>query len=206
MHDERIQWALNQCLLEDYFLNEAQTYTLEEKKDTGRSELQVHIANENLCVSDFDSKKKCGFFRQESTFGFQKSVDHIIFEKQDTGWVLHLIEMKSTVGAKTWFSIKAKIRTSYFTALALANVLGITIIKVHTYTTFEEEKFTPKSQTVNPATLHHLTGKLAIDPKSDEWDKEKILINVGTQISFPHKAIKMNRSEDNSRLLGALTL
>lgn len=75
--------------------------------------MTLTIENENLCIYDFDNKGKCQFLRTDKKLGMQKSVDHVIFEKCQNGWRLHLIEMKSGVGYKKWIeSIKPKVRTS----------------------------------------------------------------------------------------------
>ena len=126
MYTERVQYAIDNFIMDDYFLEMQNNYHLKEEKDSGKSDLDVTIKNDNLCIYNFDDKKKCNFLRPEKTTGMQKSVDHILFEKIDDGWRLHLIEMKSGVGYKTWLeSIKPKVRTSYLTSLAIADFLGI---------------------------------------------------------------------------------
>ena len=207
MYQTRIQYALDNFIMDQYFLPMSNFYHLKEEKDSGKSDLKLSINHENLCIYDFDNKKKCGFLRTEKTYGMQKSVDHIIFENCSDEWKLHLIEMKSSVGYKTWLeSIKPKVRTSYFTALAIAEFLGIDILitNVRAYTTYEVEKFS-LNETNPRAKVSHL-GYAARDPKRDEWEKGKIFIHIGEEIMIPHTNIQMIKNPETGILEGSLEI
>lgn len=68
--------------------------------------------------------------------------------------------MKSSVGYNTWLeSIKPKVRTSYLTSLAIADFLGIKIIDIVAYTTYDEEKFSANSNKTNPRAFVPSLGK-----------------------------------------------
>lgn len=207
MYSTRVRFALENFIAENYFLEMSHFYHLKEEKDTGKSDLALVVSNENLCVHDFDSKGKCQFLRTDKRSGMQKSVDHIVFEKCQSGWRLHLIEMKSGVGYKTWLeSIKPKIRTSYFTALALADFLGIQIQDTVAYTTYENDKFNDTSILADPRTLVPLLGRAARDANRDEWKKGRIILNVDGEFVIPHKKIQMQRNSISGVLEGQLTL
>lgn len=207
MPDTRVKFALDNFIAEGYFLEAEKMYHLKEEKDSGKSNLTLKIAGENLCIYDFDSKGKCGFLRQEKKYGMQKSVDHVIFEKRSNGWKLHLIEMKSGVGYKTWLeSIKPKIRTSYFTALAIAEFLGIQIQGITAYTTYEKDKFEDAVNRADVRTLIPLLGRVARDPNKDEWKKDRIILNVDEELVIPHKRIQMKRNPSTGVLEGELIL
>ncbi len=209
MFNARVRFALDQFIKEDYFLPVSDTYHLIEKEDSGRSELIVHVQNENLCICNFDGpqKGKCNFLRQEKKYGLQKSVDHVLFEHMEAGWRLHLFEMKSGVGYKTWQeSIKPKVRTSYFTALAIAEFLGIRICECIVYTTYENEKFNMVNQGTNPKTMIPRLGCAARDPYEDEWKKNRIILNVGTELELLHNKVKMKRNPVSEVLEETLTI
>ena len=207
MQETRVKFALDNFIVENYFLKTSNLYHLKEERDSGKSDLTLEIANENLCIYDFDNKGKCQFLRTDKKLGMQKSVDHIIFEKCQDGWRLHLIEMKSGVGYKTWFeSIKPKVRTSYFTALAIADFLGIRIRDAIAYTTYENEKFGDVNNLVNPRTLVPLLGQAARDANRDEWQKDRIILNVDGEFVITHKKIQMQRNPVTGVLEGQLTL
>ncbi len=207
MYSRRIQYALDHFIMQDYFLSMKHSYHLKEEIDSGKSDLEVTINSENLCIYDFDHKKKCSFLRESKTFGMQKSVDHVLFENDSGGWRLHLIEMKSGVGYKTWLeSIKPKVRTSYLTSLAIADFLGIKIIEAVAYITYEIEKFNNDENKANPKIVLPGLGMTVRDPLKDEWGKGQIFLNIGEEIIIPHKKIHMTRNEETGILEGNLLL
>lgn len=207
MYNKRVRYALDHFIMDRYFLPMSNTYHLKEEEESGKSDLNVTVINRNLCICGFDKKKRCDFLRTERKYGMQKCVDHILFEEQPNGWRLHLIEMKSSVGYKTWIEkIKPKVRTSYFTALAIANFLGIRVREAVAYTTFEEEKF---GDIVNKANLKAKVpelGKVARDAYTDEWTKNRLFLDIGEEMQILHKRIKMVKNEATGTLEGILVL
>lgn len=206
MFSQRIQYGLDHFIREDYFLAMEHEYHLKEERESGKSQLIVQVENDNLCICHFDEKRKCNFLRDEKTYGMQKSVDHMIFSKEENEWKLHMIEMKSGVGGDTWKNIKQKVRTSYLTACAIGTFLGICFSDICAYTTYEKEKFNSMADTTDPKVYVPLLGERAIDFKKEEWDKGIIKIQTGDQLIFKHKEIKMKRSEDGTVLEGELEL
>ena len=209
MYNTRVKFALDQFIKEDCFSDTSNLYHLREEQDSGKSDLVLKISNENLCICNFDEQNKgrCTFLREEKKYGMQKSVDHVIFEKTAKGWRLHLIEMKSTVGYGTWIGkIRPKVRTSYFTALAIADFLGIQFYESIAYTTYENDKFAMGNQEENPRGLVPLLGYAARDPYKDEWNKDKIILNVGEELILQHKRVLMTRNAATEVLEGELTI
>lgn len=206
MYDTKVKFALDQFIEANYFLNMKNQYHLKEEKDSGKSDLILNISNDNLCIYNFDDKRKCSFLRLEKKYGMQKSVDHVLFEKVTEGWRLHLIEMKSSVGYSTWQEkIKPKVRTSYFTALAIADFLGIQFCEIIAYTTYENDKF-QIAQGTNPRALMPQLGSVARDPFNDEWEKDRIILNIGEDLILAHKKILMTRNVATGVLEGTLTI
>lgn len=207
MYSKRIQFAIENFIMEEYFLPINSVYYLKEEKDSGKSDLHVTINNTNLCIYDFDNKKKCNFLRPDGKLGMQKSVDHILFEEYSNKWRVHLIEMKSGVGNKTWLeSIKPKVRTSYLTALSIADFLGIQIADVIAYTTYEDERFQGTQNDANPKVMFPALGVVARHPFNDEWNKDCMYINLGEEKKIQHKKIKMVKNVSTGVLEGALTI
>ena len=77
MYSRRVQYALDYFIEENYFLPMENSYDLKEEKESGKSSLNVTIANDNLCIFDFDRKHKCNFLKKDRNIGLQKSVDHV---------------------------------------------------------------------------------------------------------------------------------
>lgn len=207
MYNERIQYALDNFIQSQYFMPMNHSYHLREEKESGKSDLSVTVLNDNLCIYDFDSKKKCGFVRAEKKTGMNKSVDHVLFEKRENGWRIHLIEMKSSVGCKTWREgIKPKVRTSYLTSLAIGEFLGIKIVDAIVYTTYENEKFDNAEYKANPRAMMPQLGVAARDPVIDEWEKDRMYLNLGEELLISHKRIKMTKNEVTGTLEGTLEI
>lgn len=197
MYNSRIQYALENFIEENYFLPMSYSYMLKEKDDLGKSLLKVTVAAENICIEDYDGKKKCGFLKEEKRFGMKKSVDHFLLKNNGDNWDLYMIEMKSTVGDKKWREIKGKIRASLLNIRALCEVLGISIGAVYTYTTYEKESFGTQEKNPDPKTYAAPLGEKISKFKQDEWDKNLIKIKIDEEVELPHKAIKMIRDNQN---------
>lgn len=209
-YDARITFALDKLIAEGYFSGESQLYVLSENATRGESKLTVNIADNNLCIADVDGKKqqhklKCNFTREPQN-GLNKAVDHAIFQRaKGNKWILHLIEMKTTIGRKTWDEIKLKFRASLLDMKALAVFLGIDITEVKSYTTYETYKVQPLSQTPDLALHKPKTGEKNISLE-DEWSKGCVYLIFGELHKIEHKSIKMTRVAQGQPLLGTLTI
>ena len=207
MYNRRVQYALDHFIEENYFLPMENSYNLKEEKEVGKSRLKVTVANDNLCIFNFDDKHKCNFLKRDKSIGLQKSVDHVLFEQRSENWRLHLIEMKSSVGFKTWnWEIKPKVRTGYLNSLAIAEFLGIKITDVIAYTTYENERFNAEENKANPRAMMPQLGMAARNPVKDEWEKDQMFLELGEEIMIPHKRIKMRKNEETGVMEGALKI
>lgn len=206
MIEERIKYGIDNFLEDDFFLPFDNSYNLEEKSESGRSELYVDVQGDNLCSEDYDHKGKCNFLKKESTFKLRRSVDHILLQKKEDKWVLHLIEMKSKVDNKKWHEIKQKIRASYFNVCALEKVLGINIDEVKTYTTYENVGFWDSNKSEDPKIIVAPLGKPMSPMPEQEWENNTITIDIGKIVQFQHTSVKMQRTEDGDKLVGELSI
>lgn len=203
---KRIVYIKDNLFIKDYFQNVNDSYILHEYENTGASELTVYLDNkDNLCIEDFDHSKKCYFFIEEKKYGMKKSVDHIVFQNCSGNCTLHLIEMKSAVGYRTWDEVKQKVRSSYLNSLAIATVLGIKVDKVIAHTTYHDLKFSSfHDNNSNPRTYAKPLGEKAYDAKTDEWDKGILRIELGEDIIIDHTSVQMEKTD--SGLTGTLFL
>ena len=221
MFDERLQYALDNFLARDYFSKINSSYCLieggNEKEDIKSSFLRLNIETEdNLCVQNYDFKPRCNFLSNDKANGMQKCIDHFILRRCGKKWELHMIEMKTTVGFRTWLDIKYKMRSSYLNIKALAVFLGISLEdeNIFAYTTYHKDAMAI-SDMDSPRTLLPNVGGRAIDPKKEEWDADCIYIPIigsenpfhfKTFIKLKHKKIKMNESNDGKRFEGIFSL
>ena len=206
MIEERIQYGIDNFLEDNFFLPFSNSYCLEEKSETGRSKLHVDVQGDNLCSEDYDHKGKCNFLKTESPFKLRRSVDHVLLQKKEEKWILHLIEMKSKVDNKKWHEIKQKIRASYFNVRALEGVLGIHIDEIRTYTTYESTGFWNTDRSEDPKIMVAPLGKPMPPAPEKEWENNIISVDVGAVRKFQHVAVKMQRTEEGDKLIGNLRI
>lgn len=210
--EDRINYALKNFLNDNFrYASNSLTYTLCEIDKLGKSRLIVQVGTaENICVTNYDNFPKWGIVNTNKKIHMSKCVDHFIFKRNQLGiWELHIFEMKTSVGFRTWSDIKYKLRSSYLSIKAIAVYLGITLSdeNITVYTTYEnDEKMEVKNMT-DPKTMLPRVGDKAIDAKKDEWDAGVINVPVivsennpydfYTAIKLRHRKIQMNRVEDD---------
>lgn len=210
MHEQRLQYALGNYIKSNYFLDSEEMYILEEHDKGGESTLSVEVAGEDsLCISNFDKKNRCGFLKEESSYGMQMCADHILFQKKEGKWTLHIFEMKSSISFKKWNNIRLKTRSSYFNALAIASFLGIVVSDVNVVITYEKDDAiqSPKN-TTNPALFKPLLGDRRQDDPRKEWNTGVISIEIGDpqRKIFPQIKVKMLRDPETSILQGMVSV
>ena len=200
MHEGTVAYALANFIKEGYIEPEATNYLLEETESQGRSELSVVLTGENLCMKNYDRKPRCGFFRCDSEFGMQKCVDHFILHhrEKEKGWDLYMIEMKTTVGNKTWQEIRTKVKASYLNIKAFVAVLGIEIRQTIVCITYAEAKIGGPKQTTNPRAYAPLVGGNDVIDVRREWQTKQMVLDFGRgeKEIFFHYPIQMKRVQD----------
>lgn len=212
MIEERVQYARDNFFVDGFFAENAVRYELEEPAQSGQAQLILSVrTKDNLCVENYDAKEKCEYLNNES--GLKKAVDHFVLVKQEDYWELHLIEIKKTVGHKTWNRIKDQLRASYLNIKALAAFLNIDLKdkNICAYTAYGTERLQELDKT-NPRAILPNLGERAIDEKADEWDSGCVYVPIikepqkRTLVKLKHVPVKLNCSDENSRLEGTLTI
>ncbi|MEG1912133.1 MAG: hypothetical protein RR091_06595 [Cloacibacillus sp.] len=199
-----VRFALENFIKAGYVELQKENYLFEEGTAEGASKLAAKVRGVNICICNVDAKHiKCPFVSEEKSLGLKKSVDHIIFQCDESGvWHLHLLEMKTTVGTLTWHDIKQKVRASYMDMKAFAVFLGIDIRNenIHAYTTFENAKSTTLADTTNPSLYKAPLGKEYTEPYPKEWNEGFINMDFDAPLRISHKKIQMTRSTPKAPL------
>ena len=215
MLDPQLAKKINTFILENYCITELDTgqtsYFLEEHDDAGLSTLEVSCSSGNdniLCIANYDKLPRCEFLSQFEKYGMRKCVDHVLLVKQSSGkWMVHLIEMKTSVGEHTWVNIKQKVRASILNIKALAAVLDLPLENFMAYTTYENLAFDTRAPE-NPAERKSRLG--VPGTKEDEWDKNLIKINLlnSSRDEYHHTGIPMVKSvaDGINKLCGKLII
>lgn len=188
------EFVIDELMVEHFAEWETDRLQLEETEETGRSILEFRLTSKkNLSIKNVDTKKtQMLFFQSSSTKSMFKRVDHIIFEQlEDDNWKLHLVEMKSNVGAEKWVDIKGKFRASYLLAQGIAAMLEMHIIETCMYTTYEKVFLSMPEEF--PASRRLPLGKKHINPQ-DEWNGTKFGLEFGERMDFVHVPIQMKRN------------
>ena len=219
MLETRVRFALEHFLKAQYFSEPACSYELEELEDTGKSVLTLQVGTtDNLCRTNFDDEKwrpRFSFIKTDKIDGMDKCVDHFILKKSAEHWELHMFEMKTTVGLRTWHDIRHKMRASYLKIRALAVFLGIELSddNIFAYTTYEKADLSIRN-TTNPRAFFPLLGEFALNVEQDEWLAGCINLPMATDestgryerfVKIRHQSIKMERTDDNF-LTGKFTI
>lgn len=196
----RIEFVLNELMKEDFFEKCNKDILLEEKEESGKSELHFILhSRDGLCIKNVDHKgTELNFFRIEKALSLYKRVDHIVFEKTvNDCWKVYLIEMKSKVNCRKWTEVKGKYRASYLLVEGIIAMLGIQVEEISMFTTFESVDF-KLPETIS--SVHRPgTGRKIIMEKErwDEWNGIKFSLNLGEQIPFLHTPVQMKRDDRN---------
>ena len=209
--EDRINYALKNFLSDTFrYDSNSSAYELLETDKFGKSRLIVDVGtSENICVKNYDDLPKWRIVNNSKRLYMNKCVDHFIFKQNLLGiWELHIFEMKTSIGLKTWSDIKYKLRSSCLSIKAVAVYLGITIKdeNITTYTTYENDEKMVISNMTDPKVTLPRVGSKAIDAKKDEWDAGFINVPVIVSESNPydfrtatrlrHIKILMHRAEN----------
>lgn len=161
---------------------------LTEKKKEGTADLQLQLYHPCILFHDLE-KRKLQFFKN------QKCSDYVMFEyaQDQNQWLVHIFELKRSVGESEWTHLKAQFMGALQNALALAGVLNITfnLNDVYVYTVFRNDKLNNHANT----TKQRLKMYERNNPEylaSHDWNEEKIILDFLGEHKFEHQKIKLD--------------
>jgi hypothetical protein len=129
----------------------------------------------------------------------KKCGDAVIFEFAGDQTILHLIEMKSTLGPDAWTKTKQQLAGAYHNVLALAGVLHLSSpFEIKAHVAFREDRLSPAS-TPDATLLKQPLGKPAAETFND-WSEGRIDIDGVADI--PLKKIRRDNDGNASASLG----
>ena len=215
MLDERVKFALDNFLQlepkntkkKPYKISfSALSYEMLELSNDEKDKLILNAGTENsLCVTNYDDIPKWGILQEGGNLSIRKCIAHFVLRKNLDHWELHMIEMKRTIGSKTWNNVKEKVRASYFTIKALSTFLGISLrdkdIFIYTAYGFDKTDLKDKNPEDKGMSLRQKTGEPATDFIT-EWKGNHIYVNLVNQngeeipVKFSHTRIEMNEESD----------
>ncbi len=116
--------------------------------------------------------------------------------------------MKTGMGNQTFEHVRAKTRANYYSVKALCVYLGIQLNDddFDVYVTYEELR-----GQADPVQLKVPVGERPHNAIKDEWEKNRIIIQIPDKIELPLHQVKMERkastrSPSGSALIGELNI
>lgn len=146
---------------------------IDEKREQGRADLTLNLQNPCILFRGLENHK-LGYFRN------QKCADHVLFEQKDNVWILHIFEMKRSVGEKEWKTIKEQFRGAIQNALALAGVLDITVDlnKVCVYSVYRNDKLNDVSNPVKLRYQMHDREQRKREEDCQDWNEDWSYVKI----------------------------
>ncbi len=188
---DKREFIIKTLMKDDFIEYFSKKVDLEEEEESGRTVVEVSAENDNLLVIKNVDKKgtELNFFKSEKILSMRKRVDHIIFEKiREDKWVLHLIEMKSSVSSEKWIYIKGKFRASYLLTQGIAAMLEIPIYETVLYTTYDTVGF--KNSETMPVSRRTGIGRRTFKA---EWESGFAELDFGSMLKLRHEAVKVEK-------------
>lgn len=160
---------------------------LTEKTEEGSADLTLHLNNACILFSDLENKK-LGYFRNK------KCADYIVYENRASGWILHVFELKRSVGQKEWLAMKEQFKGAIQNALAIAGVLGISIelAQVRIYSVFRNDKLNDYANTARLHSKLHETTRGNLPADCEDWDKESAKLDFLDQEWYTHSKVRLD--------------
>lgn len=168
------------------FTSDSQIH-LKEKREQGKADLTLNLKNPCILFQGLEDHR-LGYFRN------QKCADHLLFEQKSDGWMLHIFELKRSVGEKEWKKMKDQFRGAIQNALALAGFLDITVDmdEICVYSVYRNDKLNDVS---NPVKLRYQMydreqRKCAED--CQDWNEDEVLLNFLNIEKLKHNKIPLD--------------
>ena len=82
MYNNRIKFAIDSFIKENFFTDMKNVYDLKEESKEGKSTLHLTVNGNNICVEEYDNNQihgKCNFLREDNGTGLKKCIDHFIY-------------------------------------------------------------------------------------------------------------------------------
>ncbi len=163
-----------------------QQLQLTEKEKQGSASLQLQLRYPCILFCGLE-KKKLQYFKN------QKCSDYVMFEYKKNRWLLHVFELKRSVGISEWEHIKKQFLGALQNALALAGVLHIEIDlnDVYVYTVYRNDKINHLANTVKERLRMHERDK-SIQKETDDWNKNELVVEFLGRRLLVHQKIKLD--------------
>ena len=158
-----------------------------EKKSGGEADLTVKLKNPSILFEKLE-EKKLGYFINKCC------ADNVLFEYKNEKWILHIFELKRSVGKSDWGKIKLQFRGALQNAFALSGLLGIKIQMqdIHVYTAYRNDKLNHQANSVKQRVQMYGKEDSELVEARKEWNATQISFDVDETYVCKHTKIKLD--------------
>ncbi len=180
-----------------YSKNDSNIFTIHEFADDGAAELTFIVPDVEQGIF---LKLKYEHSQWLKYANNQKCVDGIVISiSQDNIAAIHIVELKSGIGSKTWKRVQNQFRGSILRAVSFCGTIGVKIKSLCLYTAFVEnkDKQIKEMQSNITSSFRRKTHVGRSQKNQYDWEMEEISLFEG-ESKFSHKIINMtNGGEKN---------
>lgn len=160
---------------------------LQEKSEQGIADLTLHLQNPCILFKDLEHKKL-------EYFQNKKCADYVLYEQKAGNWMVHIFELKRTVGEKHWLNMKEQFKGAMQNALAIAGFLGIEVDmdNIYVYSAYRNDKLKDYS---NPAKLRfqmHQPKCSGMSKECEDWNEKEVVLDFLDKEKFVHHKIPLD--------------
>lgn len=158
-----------------------------EKKSGGEADLTVNLQNPSILFEKLEDKK-LGYFVNKCC------ADNVLFEYKNEKWILHIFELKRSVGKSEWGKIKSQFRGALQNAFTLCGLLDIVmqVDDIHVYTVYRNDKLNNYANSVKQRIQMHEKEDPELAEARKEWNTNQISLDVAEVYSCKHTKIKLD--------------
>ncbi len=158
-----------------------------EKREQGAADLTLNLQNPCILFQGLEDHK-LGYFTNP------KCADFALYEQNKDGWMLHIFELKRSVGEKEWGKMKLQFKGAIQNALAIAGFLDIKISldRICVYSVYRNDKL---KRFFNPVSLRfqmHEKEERTCPKDCQDWNGKGAILNFLGKDKFKHNKIPLN--------------
>ena len=193
----KLDFDLKRVNTDYFFKNDSNIFKIHEFADDGAAELTFVVPDVEQGIFLKLNYEHSQWLKYAKN---QKCVDGIVISiSQDNLAAIHIVELKSTIGSKTWKRVQNQFRGSILRAFSFCGTIGVKIKSLCLYTAFvenadEQIREMQSNITSSFAKKAHVGRN---QKKEYDWEMEEISLFEG-ESKFSHKVINMtNGGEKN---------
>lgn len=176
-----------ELLNKDLIVVADQEVHLKENSKEGFVDLTLRLQNKCIVFKDLEHRKL-------EYFENKKCADYLMYEQKGGQWLVHIFELKRSVGESEWGKIKLQFKGAMQNALAIAGFLDITVDLegIYVYTVYRNDKLNHFADPVRLRCQMYRKGKRNIPEECKDWNGAEAELDFLGKKGFAHKKISLD--------------